>query len=200
MQPLARRRRGPGQWITMIRSVMARSSAGSGKHVGLPHQTEGYGIRPSAAATCHDDAMMERLDEVWITRDYPVLCEVTRRIDAGDFHVHQDVVAEATHLEPDEVKRAAAALERRGLVTLAAGMGPVRFAEVSGEAYLITGLHPDADDALSRLVQLLQQAAEQTGDKDERSRLRRAADGLLGVSRDVMTGVLTAYLSAQLPH
>jgi len=153
-----------------------------------------------STATCHDDAMTEPLDEVWVTRDYPVLCEVTRRIDAGDFHIHQNIVAEATGLGPDEVKRAAAALERRGLVTLAAGIGPVRFAEVSGAAYLITGLHPDTDDALSRLVQLLQQAAEQTGDEDERSRLRRAADGLLGVSRDVMTGVLTAYLSRQLPH
>jgi hypothetical protein len=144
--------------------------------------------------------MTERLDDVWINRDYPVLREVARRIDAGDVHVHQDVIAEATGLESDEVKRAAAALERRGLVTLTKDLGPVRFVEVSGAAYLITGLHPDADDALSRLVQVLQQAAERTGDQEERSRLRRAADALLGVSRDVMTGVLTAYLSDRLPH
>jgi hypothetical protein len=144
--------------------------------------------------------MTERLDDVWINRDYPVLREVARRIDAGDVHVHQDVIAEATGLESDEVKRAAAALERRGLVTLTKDLGPVRFVEVSGAAYLITGLHPDADDALSRLVQVLQQAAERTGDQEERSRLRRAADALLGVSRDVMTGVLTAYLSGRLPH
>jgi len=144
--------------------------------------------------------MTERLYDVWINRDYPVLREVARRIDAGDVHVHQDVIAEATGLESDEVKRAAAALERRGLVTLTKDLGPVRFVEVSGAAYLITGLHPDADDALSRLVQVLQQAAERTGDQEERSRLRRAADALLGVSRDVMTGVLTAYLSGRLPH
>jgi len=144
--------------------------------------------------------MTERLDDVWINRDYPVLREVARRIDAGDVHVHQDVIAEATGLESDEVKRAAAALERRGLVTLTKDLGPVRFVEVSGAAYLITGLHPDADDALSRLVQVLRQAAERTGDQEERSRLRRAADALLGVSRDVMTGVLTAYLSGRLPH
>jgi hypothetical protein len=144
--------------------------------------------------------MTERLDDVWINRDYPVLREAARRIDAGDVHVHQDVIAEATGLESDEVKRAAAALERRGLVMLTKDLGPVRFVEVSGAAYLITGLHPDADDALSRLVQVLQQAAERTGDQEERSRLRRAADALLGVSRDVMTGVLTAYLSGRLPH
>jgi hypothetical protein len=144
--------------------------------------------------------MAERLDDVWINRDYPVLREVARRIDAGDVHVHQDVIAEIAGLESDEVKRAAAALERRGLVTLTKDLGPVRFVEVSGAAYLITGLHPDADDALSRLVQVLQQAAERTGDQEERSRLRRAADALLGVSRDVMTGVLTAYLSGRLPH
>jgi hypothetical protein len=144
--------------------------------------------------------MTERLDDVWATRDYPVLREVTRRIDAGDVHVHQDVIADATGLEVEEVKQAASALERRGLVTLTHDLGPVRFVDVSGSAYLITGLHPDADDALSRLVQALQQAAEQTSDQDERSRLRRVADALLGVSRDVMTGVLTAYLSSLVPH
>lgn len=147
--------------------------------------------------------MTEPLDDVWINRDYPVLREVTTRIDAGEVHVHQNVIAEATGIEPDDVKRAAAALERRELVTLTKDTGPVRFAEVSGAAYLMTGLHPDADDALSRLVQVLEQAAERTGDQEERSRLRRAADALLGVSRDVMTGVLTAYLSGlagRLPH
>lgn len=144
--------------------------------------------------------MTEPLDDVWITRDYPVLREVTRHIDAGDVHVHQNVIAEALGLEPDEVRRAAAALERRGFVTLTHDTGPVRFVEVSGPAYLITGLHPDADDALSRLVQALQQAAAQASDQDERTRLRRAADALLGVSRDVMTGVLAAYLSSFVPR
>jgi DNA-binding IclR family transcriptional regulator len=144
--------------------------------------------------------MTEPLDDVWAARDYPVLREVTRHIDAGDVHVHQNVIAEALGIEPQEVGRAATALERRGLVTLTHDTGPVRFVEVSGSAYLITGLHPDADDALSRLVQVLQQAATQTSDQDERTRLRRAADALLDVSRDVMTGVLTAYLSSLVPH
>jgi hypothetical protein len=144
--------------------------------------------------------MTESLDDVWARRDYPVLHEVARRIDAGEMLVHQNVVAQALHLEPEEVERAAAAHERRGLVTLTQDTGPVRFTDVSGSAYLMTGLHPDADDALSRLIQVLEQAAERTSDLDQRTRLRRAADALLGVSRDVMTGVLTAYLSSLAPH
>jgi hypothetical protein len=66
---------------------------------------------------------------------------------------------------------------------------------VSGSAYLLTGLHPDGDDALSRLIDGLRQAADQTADDDERGRLRRAADALGGITRDVGVGVLTAVIT-----
>lgn len=143
--------------------------------------------------------MTERLEDVWTTRDYPVLREVTRLIDGGWVHPGSDMITEATGLGADEVELAARALSRRGLVQLAAGFGPVAFAEVHGSAYLITGLHPDTDDALSALVQMLRDAADQETDEDERGRLRRAADGLAGVSRGVMTGVITAWLTGQIP-
>ena len=77
--------------------------------------------------------------------------------------------------------------------------GGVVFEDVAGSAYLITRLHPDGNDALGRLVETIRQAAEETADEEERGRLRRAADGLLSVSRTVMTGVMTAYLAGQLP-
>ena len=78
--------------------------------------------------------------------------------------------------------------------TMGAGY-PLGACEVSGAAYLITGLHPDGDDALSDLIAALRQAANEVGDEDERGRLRRAADGLAGIGRDVGAGVLTAVLT-----
>lgn len=138
--------------------------------------------------------MTERLEDVWISRDYPVLREVTLRIDAGDRPTLDEVRA-ALGFDTVTMVRATRALDRRHLVdgVRTAEHGIVRFTDVSGQAYLFTGLHPDADDALSGLVQLLQQAADQTTDEEERSRIRRAADGLRGVSRDVMVGVMTAF-------
>lgn len=145
--------------------------------------------------------MTEQLDDVWADRDYPVLVDVTRRIDQGEHMVSSDVVAESVGLSPEDVQLAGRALERRGFVDLTKTVsGTIFFKDVAGAAYLMTGLHPDADDALSALVQALQQAAAETGDEDERGRLRKAADGLLNVSRDIMVGVMTAYLSHQMPH
>ncbi len=144
--------------------------------------------------------MSEPLDDVWLTRDFPVLKEVTRRIDAGEGIAQSIDIANALGIENDKVVLAAKALDRRDLVALDQGYGgTVNFLDVSGEAYLITGLHPNGEDALTGLVEALQQAADQVDDPEERSRLRRAAEAVRGVSRDIMTGVLTAYLTTRIP-
>jgi DNA-binding transcriptional MocR family regulator len=121
----------------------------------------------------------------------PVLKEVTRRLDAGEFMPQYTDIAETLGIDKETVILAGKALERRGLVELTRGMAHRGFDDVSGEAYLITGLHPNGDDALTGLIEALQQAADQVDDPDERSALRRAANGVLGVSREVMAGVLT---------
>lgn len=139
------------------------------------------------------------LPDVWATRDFPVLREVARRIDAGEHTPRVEEVAAATGLDVDEVVLAGQALTRRGLVTVMGAMGhPVlRFSDVAGEAYLMTGLHPDGDDAITQLVSALRGAAEKVEDPAEKGRLRNLADGALGISRDVLTGVLTAVITAQ---
>lgn len=143
---------------------------------------------------------MEPLEDVWTSRDYAVLRDVVRRIDTGQQFPSNDDVASTTALPAADVRLAALALRRRGLLACNEDYdGGIVFEDVAGAAYLITGLHPDSDDALTRLVETLMQAAEQTSDEDERGRLRRAADALRAVSRNVMTGVLTAYLTGQLP-
>jgi hypothetical protein len=137
--------------------------------------------------------LAEKLADVWATRDYPVLVEVARRVDGGEDIPSISDVAVATGLPIEQVKLAAAALKRRGLVdTLDVMSGPIRFKSLSGEAYFLTGLHPSSDDAVSAFVEALRQAADQVEDPDERSRLRRIADSVLGVSTDVLGAVLGA--------
>jgi len=147
-------------------------------------------------------AMTDSLDDVWATRDYPVLREVTRRIDAGEYNLLPENIAEAVGIDEATMTQATKALDRRGLVDgiRAAEAGIVRFTDVSADAYLLTGLHPNGDDALSSLISALQQAADQVGDEEERSRLRRAADGLMGVSRNIAASVVIAWISTQIPH
>lgn len=138
--------------------------------------------------------MTDKLHDVWTTRDFPVLVEVARLIDGGATTVRVEEVADAIGLSRDEVQRAGAALKRRGLVDAFGSTQSevLRFRNLSGEAYLLTGLHPGGDDAVSDLIALLRQAADQVDDPEEKSRLRRLADNAGGVSRDVLAGVLTA--------
>lgn len=144
--------------------------------------------------------MTDKLPDVWATRDYPVLIEVTRLIDAGEDFAQSDKVAETLGLNRDEVKAAFRALERRGLVrtegqTYGDSTGFVR--DVAGAAYLITGLHPDGDDLAQRLISVLEQAANATGDEEDRGALKRSARALGNVSGGVLSGVLTAWISQQ---
>ncbi len=142
--------------------------------------------------------MTEPLPDVWTTRDYPVLREVVRRLDGGEHYVRVGDVAEALEMATSEVAAAGRALERRGLVTTkgTAEQRVLIFGDVSGEAYMLTGLHPNGDDAVSQLVSALRQAADEVADPEEKSRLRKLADGVGGVSRDVLSGVLTTVITA----
>lgn len=138
--------------------------------------------------------MNDKLPDVWAPRDFPVLKAVAARIDRGENAPYLQQIADDTGLDIDTVSLAGASLKRRGLVEGVGSWGaPVqRFTGVSAEAYFLTGLHPDGDDAVSQLISALRQAAEQSTDPDERSRLRKLADAAGGVSRDVLAGVLTA--------
>lgn len=140
----------------------------------------------------------QQLPDVWVSRDLPVLVEITRRKDEGEDFVQVSHVATALGIAEGQVLRAGAALKRRGLITASGSMAAEveTFDEVSGEAYFLTGLHPSGDDAVSALVAALRQAADHVEDPDEKGRLRSLADAALGISRDVMGGVLTAVLTA----
>jgi DNA-binding transcriptional MocR family regulator len=134
----------------------------------------------------------EKLPDVWTTRDFPVLVEVARRIDAGDQTPRVEEVAATLDMPVEQVQLAGAALKRRGLVdAFGAWQAEIlRFRNLSGEAYFLTGLHPSGDDAVAALVDALRQAADQVDDPQEKSRLRTLADNALGVGRDVLGGVL----------
>jgi hypothetical protein len=60
-------------------------------------------------------AVVEQLEDVLATRDYPVLMEVTRRIDRGEHAPRAAAIAEALGMSGAEVSLAGQALKRRGL-------------------------------------------------------------------------------------
>lgn len=143
--------------------------------------------------------MVEKLSSVWESRDLPVLIEVARLVDEGG---HADVgpVARATKLTAEEIQRSFRALGREGLVT-----GPTNargeyfgISDVAGRAYQIVGLHPDPDDVLGRMVELLDDAIGRSTEETERTALQNVKAGLADVSRQTLagfaSGIATAYV------
>lgn len=141
----------------------------------------------------------DRLPDVWVSRDYPVLREAVRMIDQGRSMPGVNELATATGLGPEQVRLAVAALERRGLVEAFHTLGGVvSISSVAGEACFTTGLHPEGDDMVSQLMSALRQAAERSPDASEKTRLRKLADAAGDVTRDVLAGVLISLASGQI--
>lgn len=140
---------------------------------------------------------VDKLNDVYGQRDFPVLCEVARLIDSGeDLHPRNRQIAATLGMDEADVQNAIRALTVRELVKPAGAWGgPIGVDGVSAEAYFLTGLHPDGDELVSQLVSALQQAAELTPDKDEKSKLRRLADQAGLVSRDTLAAVLAAVVT-----
>ncbi len=95
--------------------------------------------------------MTDKPADVWRSRDYPVLLEVARRIDAGERAIPFEDVAHSLGRSANEAQLALHALKRRGLIV---GIGVdvveiLRITDISAEAYLLTGLHLAGDDALT---------------------------------------------------
>lgn len=136
--------------------------------------------------------------DLWTTRDRPVLESLVRHADNLDNLIHWSNVADELGRDPEEVKRAFASLERQRLITLdgkSFGDRVGHMRDVSGAAYLRVGLYPDGDEAISRLISALRQAADQVDDPEEKSRLRRLADNAGSVSRGVLASVLAAVIT-----
>lgn len=134
--------------------------------------------------------MVEKLPSVWESRDLPVLVEIARIVDVGQ-GATADVTASASGLDRSTVLRAFRSLEQAGLIFRGpdqrASGGPI-IGAISPRAYQITGLHPDPDDVLGRMVELLDQAIGRSTEESERTALQNVKAELADVSRQTLAG------------
>lgn len=135
-----------------------------------------------------------KLDDVWTTRDYPMLVAIMRRVDDVGLPV-QDYELEIDLDEVDQ-RRALHALAARGLVSLTwRGPEPDGIKSVDGRAYTLTGLHPDGDQLREHLISVLEQLAERVDDDDEATALRKAARQVGHFSRDTAAALAAALIT-----
>ena len=138
------------------------------------------------------------MDSTWENRDLPVLAAVAEELDrehATDAHT----IARATGLDYDEVQRALRALLSEDPPLLKAG--PTRGGDISlvhgltGEARRRVGAWPTPDSMASRLIEALGEAAGQTPDPQERTRLQEAGRALANVGQAALAGIIANALT-----
>lgn len=141
------------------------------------------------------------LADTYVSRDFPVLVEVTRRIDAGARNVRSTDIASALDRDHSEVCLALRALARQDLLEVKWPMAVDSFGMVtddSGRAYQLTGLHPDGDDLLEQLSSVVKQLEDKTSDEDDRSALRKFRQSLVELPSQVALTLFTVWVDRNL--
>jgi hypothetical protein len=143
--------------------------------------------------------MTEPLPDTWHSRDLPVLRHIVKMCDeAPNDHLHVKGVALELwgRIATQDVERAAAALASGHLIELGhddgAGFLLRDITEVSGEARRLAGAWPSADNIADRLIAALQDLAEYSDDPVEKTRAKKALEGLGSFSRDTLISVIGA--------
>jgi hypothetical protein len=144
------------------------------------------------------------LDDVWFTRDLPVLRAIARLVDApahgGAPYLGQ--VVPASGLDKPAVVAAARALVSAGLVeALTTYAGEiVRFTGISSEARRLAGLWPTPQGEWARLLEQLAARAENAPTDVERQRWRAVADAAGALGPDEGALLMSALIGGYVPR
>ncbi len=145
----------------------------------------------------------ERLDDLWSTRDYPVLLVVARLLREQPRPLMSHELADLTGLEHQEVVGALTNLGHRHLDVRDASSEGMRDNYVVGilpAGLEAVGQWPSPAAAADRLVAALDAMIDATAEgSPKQSRLKAARDGLLAAGRDVLVDVAGAAITGRLP-
>lgn len=144
------------------------------------------------------------MDSTWETRDLLVLRAVVQIEDETGERVEAGQIAEATGFEAADVQRALGALGREQppffRVVDDSDMSGTHYAgaeNCTGHARRTVGAWPTPDGLADSIVAALQDAADNAPTEEERGRARKILDGVGGVGKGVLTGVLVKVLSGE---
>lgn len=140
------------------------------------------------------------MESTWEPRDLPVLASVVEWLEdnsPGSTPSMADL-AGVTGFDAMTVWKACRAMAGIYLdlreYAAAGNPEPHRVVAIAPEARRLVGQWPSPVDYLDRLLLALEERASDMEDPDERSKMRRAAEALRGMTRDVAVGVATAAL------
>lgn len=147
-------------------------------------------------------SIVRLMESTWENRDLPVLDAVVTIADEGDGFAYAEQIQERTGLDDETVQRALFALGHEQPPyfepTVTADLDGRRIGwltNVTGSARRAVGAWPTPESLAERIVQALQGAADNEPDEQKRGKLLRAAEGVGGVGRGVLTEVIASVIT-----
>lgn len=148
--------------------------------------------------------MSEALDDVWFTRDLPVLRAIARLVDspAHGGAPYMGQVVPASGLPKAEVTAAGRALVSAGYVEALTNVAGdvVRFTGISPEARRLTGLWPTPQGEWDRLLEQAETRAQKAPTEIERARWREFARAARAVGSDDGALLMSALIGGYVPR
>lgn len=140
----------------------------------------------------------------WDARDLPILRVIVEMCDGGAPFVGIEDIVERTELDVETVKTGLWALAKEqppffeyinmpGLY--GSDIGGIR--NPTGHSRRTVGTWPKPEDRVAEMIAMLWDAAEREPDPHQKSILRKAAEYVAGVPRDVAVGFLIAVATAK---
>lgn len=141
----------------------------------------------------------EPLADTWYARDFLILREVARRIEAGESLQTSDI-AETLGIDPRVAGKAGSRLKEDGFVKggEAMGRGVIRFIDVTARGRREVGQWPSPDTAADRLMAALEQAIDRAPEGEQKTRLQKIRDGFLGAGRDLIVDIASGVITGQI--
>lgn len=140
-------------------------------------------------------------EETWSPRDLPLLAAFVDLIDKGATSVRPDDLIDYTGFDAENVRRGMVALAHEDppffeYSNNASLVGDVldSFRNPTGHARRTVGTWPTAENLADRIIAGLNEAAENSDDEEEASRLRRTGQWMGNAGRDVMVNVIAGML------
>jgi len=144
---------------------------------------------------------MDQLEDTWSRRELPLLREAAGRLEAGETNLYVSALAEELAMDPNQAQLAVDALSDDGYldgVRVEEIRGPVVVTHISAKARRELGQWPSGEVGADRLMAALDSLIAQAK-PDDRSRLEKIRDGLVGAGRDLVVSVAAAVITGQIP-
>lgn len=142
----------------------------------------------------------EPLPDTWYSRDFLVLREVARRIEAAE-SLQTGAIAETLGMDPKVAGRAGSRLKEDGFVKggESTGAGVTRFTDLTAKGRREVGQWPSPDAAADRLLAALDAAIAKAPEGEQKGRLQKAREALGGMTRDLFVDLVGGAIRGELP-